>query len=356
MLRKIIENLPPNYPSWALKRALDESYLPSHSTEQVEWNKAVGRAAESKFKQFYIKDSNYIAAWNILNRVKKYINSQQTTHFNEGQIYAMEIIDNLQDALALEPNLEWPEPFIPVYKKRAFWTNQEVSNDENTLDYSLTRQAGDPRWFLHIDSYTCPYYFLLGTITHRKVQLEVREISLLEEDKKRLDSAYEYCVRGLNLIRGERYAPVYRGEVNIYHEPKRFHTMSSLEPPQSDFWHIPRNLSGKDYCPGFEGIRQGDKQFKTESLSYVTGGSRDGIKIHSSPNMKPWGRHKPDPVPYGYAEREWSNETEVFYVFSEPPVIHHPEHPSIQLDRCYVKINEIPGQNMYLGKKGPHHD
>ena len=354
MLQKIIKNLPEDYPSWALKNALNGYVLPSHSKEQIEWNEAVGKAASEEFYRRYIQKNDYIAAWNSLSRSEKYINSQQTVHLNEGQIYAMEIINNLRDALALEPGLEWPEPFVPIYQRRAFWANQEV-RDESGL-HSLSRKAGDPRWFLSISGYECPYYFLLGTTTHRRVQLEVREIPLLEEDKERLDSAYEYCVRGSNLIKGERFSHIYRGEVNIYREPRYFHIMSSyLDAPRPDFWHIPRNLSGKDNCPAFS-LRQGDKQFRTESLSYFGGWTQDGVKIHPNPDMRPWGRHKPTPAPYGYAIKKWSNETEVFYVFSKPPVIHHPEHPSIQLDRCYVKISSIPGQNMYLGERGPHHD
>jgi hypothetical protein len=315
--------------------------LPSHSNEQDEWNIAVASAAKAEVERLYFKTSSgdHITAWNALAKAEGYINSQQTKRFGKGQIVALEVIENYRDALALEPGLSWPEPFPPVYQRRAFWTDREVNQTKEGKEtiYSLRREAGDPRWFLHIIGVgTCPYYFLPGAISHRKVRVEGR---ILVSNGDEL--GIEYKVTGP----GHTYAgEVYRKYGN------------------DPLWHIPRDLSGADDLP--PGQRQGDKIYQSWNRP-----SSEGYKIQLRDNWK--GRHIPYPRPYGVGTcrttyRDWILETpgrifyfedgEEFFVFDKPPIISHPEHPAIQLAGRYVRVLDVPGRNMYLGKNFLRHD
>ena len=354
MLQKIIKKLPEDYPSWALRNVLRGFVLPSHSEEQVEWNKAVGKAAAEEWTRLYIRSEDHIAAWNCLEKAEGHINSQQTVHLNAGQVYAMEIIENLRDALALEPGLSWPDPFPPVYTRRAFWTDQVLWDEDKKGFGTLRREAGDPRWFLTILGNQCPHYFLLETLTRRKVQLEVKPITILDEDKDRFDAAYEY------IVRRHDGKVEYRGEVDINTEQyTKKHYFARAEQ-----WHIPRDMSNVEmvywgngnYCRNdTEGVRQGDKFFLALQKPPIR--KNDDFRIRLNPDLAPFGRHTPDPAPYGYGfEKDWRGEKHMYYVFSKPPVIRHPEHPTIRLEGCYVRVTEVPGGNMYLGEGGPTHD
>ena len=362
MLQKIITNLPKDYPEWALKRVLVGDYLPSHSDEQIAWNTAIAKVAQVEAERLYFRangNGNHIAAWNALCRANRYINSQQTKYFNDGQILAEAVIDNLKDALALEPGLEWPEPFPEVYRTRAFWSDQEMW-DENH-EGRLFRNAGDPRWFLEINREACPWYFLPRTLSRKGIiDFSVREFQNTGLHTP-FDWAYEYVIRGKE---GTRFA----GEV-------------SKKENGEIIWHIPRDLTEAElFWPEARAIRQGDKYFIAWeeiprffslkiSLIHHQSEQEPQKRAWNVPEKQTFGRHVPDPTPYGTGKLEymcnddqssWNPwglaEDETVFVFAKPPIIRHPEHPAIQLPGRYVQIKSVPGQNMYLGRSGPEHD
>lgn len=325
MIKQIIGNLPEGFPEWAIQNTIRGYDLPSHSDVQINWNIAVAKAAQAEAERVYFRSSsgNHIAAWNVLKKAEKYINSQQTVNFNEGEKVAKEVIENFCDALALDPELEWPEGFVPVYRIRAFWSDQKAEDLDGTG--SLHRKAGDPRWWVTIKQNTCPYYFLLGTCSHRRVKLETKHLENRQDAKQ--PWGYEYTVSSSSHDSQEKH--IIGGEV-VY--------LPNREEP---LWHIPRVLTNQ-YMP--YGIRQGDKIFKGRQrpISFNLGCEWPDI------------RHKPDDLPYGTVR--FSDEACQIHVFLEPPIIRHPEHPPIQVDSRYVEIVNVPGHNIYLGRSSPGHD
>jgi len=357
MIVRIINNLPEQYPDWAIRNALAGYDLPSHSWVQVEWNLAVAKAIQEAFEDMYVREGDHIAAWNMLQKADKYLNAQQTVHMNDGWEVAQEVISNLLDALALESELEWPHPFPELYRRRAFATYQEVV----TAFGILYRKEVDARWFLEIEGQECPWYFILGTISRKRARLEIF-------------SKYE------GPLNGEPEVTTYEYEI----EAPKGHFLGEVSIPKQDnwqaIWHIPREVTNTEYYELQNLLagawkRQGDKLFKScpppksgaavklwpNELNDLGGRdwpreweklprwAKDAWRAY----REAFGRHRPDEPPRYVAV---TDDGQYLWGWPKGVTFSHPEHPPVTLDGGYVSIKTVPGKNMFLGSSGPVHD